>query len=563
MTAHNKKQYEGGYYFIPQPLIRAGIHAHTTALTNPMSPATLSALNTIQRTPWRINTWLMSVMREAFVSGSNLGDLPYVDNLQVPRKTDEEWEAMGEIEKGEWKKDLSDTHGINARMEGRRHSFIHKLDIANELKDRPAIWFPHFLDFRGRFYPMCQDLHPQGDDIGKALLMFADAKPLTDRGLFWLAVRLANTFGEDKLPLAGRVAWVKANHAAILDSGADPLDGARFWADAEEPWQFLATCREWHEAHLLADPSTYASRLSVQLDGSCNGLQHLSAMGRDPVGAKATNLDANVVRQDIYVQVAEVVIRMVSEDAAAGNPQAHEWVGRITRKTVKRAVMTTPYGVTARGISDQLVADGHTAGMEKRGAAASYLRSQIVRALDETVVAAKSVMAWIQAVASTLSKNGIPFRFTTPTGNVIQQSYYNLNQVRVQTLLGLLTLWEEDAVGGLNDRKQVLASAPNLVHAFDASHEAATVNRLTTEYSDVLSFSMIHDSYGTHACDTDAMARVLREEFVAIYQENWLEKIEQEVRAYAPDANIPSYTEFVQLGDFDISNVLKSEFFFA
>jgi DNA-directed RNA polymerase len=60
-------------------------------------------------------------------------------------------------------------------------------------------------------------------------------------------------------------------------------------------------------------------------------------------------------RRDIYTEVAAVVSRMVTEDAGAGDELAKLWLGRVNRKTVKRAVMTTPYGVTEQGIGRQLL----------------------------------------------------------------------------------------------------------------------------------------------------------------------------------------------------------------
>lgn len=563
MTMPAKQQYDGGYYLIKQDLIRTATHNHTMALDNPISAETLKALNVLQRTPWRVNRWLLDVMLAAYTSGAQVGDIPYSNDFHIPRKTDEEWERMDDDQKAEWRRELSVIHGDNARMEGRRFSFIHKLDIAKELVERDAIWFPHFLDFRGRMYPMTQDLHPQADDIGRALLEFAEGKPLGERGLFWLGVRLANTFGQDKLSLQDRYRWALDNSEAIFDSGSDPLDGRRFWVDADEPWSFLATCREWSEAWAMAGGRTdYVSHLSIQLDGSCNGLQHLSAMGRDPVGAKATNVAANKERQDIYAQVAEIVKEMISADAAAGVEDAHQWVGRVDRKTVKRAVMTTPYGVTPRGIADQLVNDGFTKGMEKRSEAATYLRDKITAALDQTVVSAKSIMAWVQTVSATLAKHGKPFTFQTPSGNTIQQSYHTLNRHKVRTLLGELTLYREDKVGGLNERKQALASAPNLIHAFDASHVTKTINALEADRAGG-SYCMIHDSFGTHAADADRMRDTLRREFAAIYQTDWLAEVEAFLRAAYPDAAIPPYTDFVTLGTFDVSEVLESEFFFS
>jgi DNA-directed RNA polymerase len=228
--------------------------------------------------------------------------------------------------------------------------------------------------------------------------------------------------------------------------------------------------------------------------------------------------------------------------------------------------MTTPYGVTERGISDQIRKDGHVAGMDDKAEAAAYMRDKIVLGLEQTVVSAKQIMAWLQTVASKLSAAGVPFRFTTPCGSTVQQTYYQLKKHQVHTLVGKLVVWHEDKVGGLNDRKQLLASAPNVIHSFDAAHMTKTILRMQREaeaLGEEISWSVIHDSYGVHACDVDLLHRCIREEFVAIYRENWLQKIEDEVRAYAPDVKIPSYTEFVTLGDFDIEEVTRSPFFFA
>jgi DNA-directed RNA polymerase len=557
-----RRDYEGGYYFMPQDLIRTGIHTHTAAIDDAISQTTLDGVNLVQETPWKVNDRILDTMMGAFHSGMEVGDLPYHDKEHVPSKDDDEWEQMSDEEKADWKRELSQIHGRNARLEGRRKSFASKINVARSMRSVERFYFPHFLDFRGRVYPMPTDLHPQADDCGKALLMFADGKPLGTRGFYWLRVQLANTFGEDKLSLDERAQWAEDHMMEIMDSADDPLDGMRFWEQADDPFQFLAAAFEFTAALSTGDPASYVSYLPINMDGSCNGLQHLSAMGRDRVGAVATNVANNQERQDIYMQVAEKVAEKVSRDAANGVEEAHQWVGQVNRKTVKRAVMTTPYGVTARGISDQLVADGHTKGMDKPGKAAVYLRNCIQDAVDETVVSAKQIMGWIQDLALALSRHGVPFDFTTPTGNKIRQSYWIINLKRIMTLYGKLAIWEEDPFGGLNDRKQTLASAPNLIHAFDASHLIMTVIRMYERVPDA-SFAMIHDSFGCHACDVDELNATLRETFADIYADDWLERVYQEALASAPDAALPHWSEYVTLGDFDVEECIKSEFFFS
>ena len=72
-------------------------------------------------------------------------------------------------------------------------------------------------------------------------------------------------------------------------------------------------------------------------------------------------------------------------------------------------------------------------------------------------------------------------------------------------------------------------------------------------------FAMIHDSYGTHACDTDALFAATREAFVELYRDN--DVLEQFQRAAAEVLEeVPTPPE---RGDFSIEEVLKSDYFFA
>jgi DNA-directed RNA polymerase len=555
--------YRGGYLISPIELIHSNHGGgHTATLENPISAATLKALNIVQHTPWRINGWLLDVVREAWTAGSDIGGLPVAWGLPVPEPVPEAvWKAMTRDERTKWKARAQAVYGENARAESKRLYLLDCLTSARELRPEDAIWYPHFIDFRGRMYPAShRGPHPQANDLGKALIMFARGKPLGPDGLYWLMIRAANTYGQDKLALDARVQWVQDNLEAILDSARNPLDGERFWADADEPWGFLATCNELNMALEADDPWFFVSHLPIPLDGSCNGLQHLSAMGLDPVGALATNLTADPQRHDIYQDVAHAVNELLKADAIKGKAEAVHWLGKITRTTVKRAVMTTPYGVTNMGIRNQLIEDGHVARTELLGpnALAAYLRDQIVRALDQTVVSAKEIMRWLQGCAQELAKANLPIEWTTPAGTRVRQAYFKSTDKKVLTLEGEVHLRLQDPKGGINASKAALAAAPNVVHSFDAAHLQITVNVLND--IGVQNFAMVHDSYGTHACDTATMGQALRETFVDIYREDWLEKLYLEFSQQAPHLNLPGPP---WRGKFDIKGVLDSPFFFA
>lgn len=104
----------------------------------------------------------------------------------------------------------------------------------------------------------------------------------------------------------------------IFDSADNPLTGNKWWADSDEPWQTLACCMEITAAMRSPDPTKYLSHFPVHQDGSCNGLQHYAALGRDSAGAFSVNLTASPVPQDVYSAVAVLVEKQRKADAEKG-----------------------------------------------------------------------------------------------------------------------------------------------------------------------------------------------------------------------------------------------------
>jgi DNA-directed RNA polymerase len=571
-------RYVGGYYQLPD---NGRIHGwgstHTAVLTRPFSEETLQATKILQDTPWQINRSVFEVMQAAMLGGLPAKLVPPADSKPLPDYFPAEvWAAMSDAERQEHKKVREEIHAANASLEGKRYAWLAKLDRAMQLADEEKIWFPWYADFRGRLYPEVSDLTPQGNDASKALLRFAHGKPLGKDGLWWLYVRAANDYANDgplavdKQVLADRYQWAESNLDRILEAAQDPLDGTRWWTEAKEPWCFLATCFEIAAALRLDNPEQFISHLPVNLDGSCNGLQHLSAMGRNRAGCEATNVipSEDGKRRDIYDEVKESVKAQVASDAGKGDELAKLWLGNVDRKTVKRAVMTTPYGVTDPGMSTQLIMDGFTKEMGNKAEqrkAADYLQKVIVKALDEKLGSAKRIMAWLQAVAEALAQHDIPFRWKTPTGNEIEQAYWQQGEQRVITLHGKISLWADRPGTKLQLAKQKQSAAPNVVHSFDAAHLVRTINAGSDPWHQLYDFSAIHDSYGVHACNAMALTNILRREFARIYETNWLQEIERYVRSYAPpEVEIPPWSEYVTLGELDIvKETRRADYAFA
>ena len=133
------------------------------------------------------------------------------------------------------------------------------------MKDEEGFYYPHNLDFRGRAYPMHPYLNHLGSDLCRGILEFAEGRPLGKSGLRWLKIHLANLYagGVDKLSYDGRVAFTENHLDDILDSADRPLEGRRWWLEAEDPLQCLATCINLSEALRSPCPEATISHLPV------------------------------------------------------------------------------------------------------------------------------------------------------------------------------------------------------------------------------------------------------------------------------------------------------------
>jgi DNA-directed RNA polymerase len=298
------------------------------------------------------------------------------------------------------------------------------------------------------------------------------------------------------------------------------------------------------------------------MDGSCNGLQNFSAMLRDTVGGKATNLMPSPLPNDIYQMVADATLRLLLSAEADERGYRDRWLKHgINRTLVKRSVMTLPYGSTRYSCAEFIVQDylrtGKVPEFEKAdyARAANYLSHFVWEAIGEVVVKAREAMTWLQQAAKQLLREGeTEIRWTTPSGFPAIQAYWEQDVHQIHTKLcggARLKLHHDTGTPDVSRHKNGIA--PNFVHSLDASHLTLTVNAAAAE--GIESFAMIHDDYGTHAADAQRLYRIIREQFVGMYRAH---DMLAEFRERYPTLPQPPAQ-----GDLDIEQVLDSQYFFA
>jgi len=549
---------------------------HLDRLKNADMAPVYKAINALQETRWAINKRVLEVMEQMWESPLQVSCMPPREDTPIPTppKEVQEDEKGGEIRRA-WRRKVRTIHETNAKDRSKRFEFRRAMILARENATQPAIYFPHRLDFRGRAYSASTTLNPQGSDDVKGLLMFAEGKPLGERGLFWLGVHGANLFGNDKVSLEERYEWARGVVALAHNVNHDPLSNL-WWTEADSPWQFLAWCIEWSNCWHSSHQGAFVSHLPIGLDGSCNGIQHFSAMLRDPVGGAAVNLIPGGKPNDIYGRVAGRTTELLQEYSEDASKVwiAEGWVTfGIDRKITKRAVMVLPYGGTFRSCVEyvreavQEKIDGgaeHPFG-ENLQEATLLLASLVWKAIGDVVIAARAAMGWLQGVARVCNKTSLGMAWTTPSGFPVLQRYKAVKENRIQTRFqGSMIYFRsvEEEQHKLDTSRQVSAVSPNFVHSLDAAALTLTINECQDR--GVHSFAMVHDSYATHAADTDLLGETLRDVFVRMYTDHdVLAAFRDEIAAQLPEKLRAELPELPEKGTLDLEAIRQSTYFFA
>ncbi|WCA46225.1 DNA-directed RNA polymerase [Caulobacter phage DCM] len=525
----------------------------------------LAAINALQRTAWRINKPMLDTIRDVarhfdmdeILSQAEYPAPPRPEWLDGDLKFDQMTEAQQE-EFIRWKREKSEWF-TQMKLRGTKYGrFYAATTIAEKFSTYPAIYFVYFADFRGRLYAQTTGVSPQGSDMQKALIHFAQGKPLDSlEAEQWFKIHGANKWGYDKASLEDRAKWVDDRHDLIMAFAENPIDN-QGWTEADCPLQFLAWAMEYRS--WMTSPHTFCSHIPVGLDGSCNGLQNFSAMLRDEVGGRATNLVPSALPNDIYQMVANVTalkLRQVEPDERGFRDK---WLKHgMNRSLVKRSVMTLPYGSTRFSCADFIVGDYLKAGkateFEKSEyqAAAQYLSHFVWDAIGEVVVKAREAMAWLQSSTKAILANHDRITWTAPSGFPVFQQYVEQEMHRINTHLNGNAKIKITVDGEKADKsRHKNGVAPNFIHSYDAAHMTETTCAASAEG---MCLAMIHDDYGTHAADTARLFRLIREVFVSIYER--VDPLVEFAAAYGLKTEPPAR------GSLDLRLVLESPYFFS
>ncbi len=464
-------------------------------------------------------------------------------------------------------------------------------------------YLPVNMDFRGRIYYRTPWVTPQSNDLGKSLLAFPPTfpggYPSGPAAREAVNLHFSALAGKDKLPYRDRMELGEKLRLAVSLPG-DMV------AEADSP----LTLASQHALYRAGDED----RIPIQLDGTCNGLQHLSALVRDEVGGLLVNLmdNGDDKPSDIYGFVSKHFF--LSEDFCGPR---EEWWHRLiqaglqfNRKLCKTPVMCLPYGGTLEAIrmavkasvleqlgveEGELLADSPWHKVEEDGYGAfrsrpladhplfnadvARLGGLIHKCIQPAIPRAMLLMAALQGIGKWVGTRAIAWstgpdkapmwviqaKSKSARKQVTMKGYHLPDVIRRLTLVT-----NTNEVDPRAHRTGIIA---NFVHSLDAEHMARTVGMFRELGGTCV--GGIHDCVMVRPSETALMHRCLRETFMQMYERDPLSRpvrlIETEgldegkVLEYGSwyELAAASGVEFPSRGTWRPSEVLDSQWFFS
>jgi DNA-directed RNA polymerase len=233
--------------------------------------------------------------------------------------------------------------------------------------------------------------------------------------------------------------------------------------------------------------------------------------------------------------------------------------------------MIVPYSGTQHACREY-IQEAITDRIEKKGVdnpfgddlfqAGLYLAGHVWQGINETIASARKVMDYVKLVGKHYGEASKHMEWVTPTDFLVVQPYFNTKKRLIKTHVdgNLVYLsYQQELQDTVNKSRISTGASPNFIHSLDASALTLTINQCMDK--NMMDFSMVHDSYGTHSPNMDIMSRILREAFVDMYKKH---DVLQELRDHAVetigDSSIPQPPA---TGGLDLDRVLESNYFFG
>ena len=498
----------------------------------------INFLNKIQKVAYTLNPFVVGVAETLMAKGRQVGKfIPVVDIPLPPKPVDI---AENYDSRKDYRRRAAEVMNINAQAFQKSCRTRMTMNAVKVFKDKGKFYIPWSFDYRSRVYPIPAFLTPQDTDFGKSLLKFYESAFVTPDAVHWLAFQVATTYGLDKDTMQDRQIWVDNNQDLIKRVATDPIGNLPDWEGADEPWQFLAACEEYHECVITCNRQH--TNLMVATDATCSGLQILSGLARDESTAKLVNVVPGDHPMDAYKTVAEACYKDIPDHIKP------YW----DRKCTKRTCLTIPYNAKPYSNRAYIRDALKDKGLEIDKDDLTQVVKAVRDAMDRIVPGPMRVMKWIEKeVAAAIDRGVEQLQWVTPSGFVVTQRLMKSQTQRIELqLLGRCIVKAATGETSKVDKAHHKnATAPNLIHSLDASLLCLSALRFNAP------ISLIHDSVLCRATDMGILSAIVRETYMHLFAEH------DYLTTFAH--HIGAETEPPIIGDLEPSTVINSTYFFC
>jgi len=475
------------------------------------------------------------------------------------------------------------------------------LDTINGDADNPG-WLGYnfyqsmYLDYRGRIYNRDPYFSYQSNDLVRGHFLFANKKIMTQEGAEYTFIHTACSYNQtytidelkkqkwieldyikelekdgltdisvDKMGVNDKHNWTIENIDMLLEIAENPIDNIDTWMNAEKPWVFLSLCYEIGGivgASLTGEP--YYSGMPISIDGVNNGTQHLAAMSKDSNTGRLVGLMPLEIPKDFYLKIGKEILEINQNKSI--NKKLNKIPMKLIRKGIsKRGSMTRAYDAGATKIGQIIYQDSYDAGITSKykidKSDCKQLGKDLVQAYDKVCTGPVKIKKYLQAIVKyrIQNMNMKDISWYSPSGfPVLTQKWVARKKVYYGTLQSKKishVYLEITDVPSLSDHLSAIGA--NWVHSYDAAHMCLTVNEL--EKQGLYSFGAIHDSFSVHACDVKTLIEVTKKTFINLYEKDIFKEMREEI---IYNDKLFNYDE-PELGDMNLNDILKSNFFFC
>lgn len=546
---------EGGYLITRSPLLKKKVKVKgttpTTLFNADVNPAFFDEINKVQRTPYCVNTTVLTIIKEAYEKGMYFSSFPNTIEQKMDVITDAHIKAVDAQNK--LNAYYAEREGIDFKEVGPKGSRKILNEVSKEWEEAvrktndiltqaeffagyDKLWFPVYVDSRGRRYTYVpsSNLTYMGTELAKALLVFADKKALTKQGVRQLFYTLGNTLGFDKKNLkvkgGAAVRWFNKHKAAFLNN-----DYSIFFKECdafEEPINALTIVVELMS---YKKDSSYLSGYIAHRDARCSGASIIGTLLNDEKAMTLTSVidSDSVALPDAYLEAANTGYELNT------NPYFFENKDVLFKRSVwKTPTMTySSYGATRSTIhSGREGQGGNKQVFEEAGLSIDNLNAftnLMMEALDTTLPSCKDYRDTIKNVSANFIKENDGWFFVSPlTGFPVVRRKTKVIEKELESpgTFNRIRLIIKRNTTELDTRKALTATPPDLIHHIDA----AILMMVGQKVGDAFPIATIHDSIGAHPNDVPVVVKTYAEVMYELATSDVLDNIFNQLGGTAP-----------------------------